>query len=793
MRATNKLLAIILVLSLLIVPFAAYADDQPAVADVDIRFFIDNSVSYVNGQPVVMDTAPQIYNGRTLLPIRYVATPLGAQVSWDGTERKVTVALNGITIEMWIDNSMARVNGVAVPIDAFDGNVKPIIINSRTMLPVRFVSEQLQCRVDWDAATRQVQVAQGATVKLMSEMATAFETQQQQNQAQQQAEQQQLQDQQQGEPIGENDKGDDNSTDGSSSALGEGHLFNGRLDGAQLEQATGLNESQLGQLDTASDTTDDQPHIQLGGYQISPIGGGISQFDGSNLQSVDSVVDNRALIEQLEALKDDFGDDTPEEQDWQIAPLNAAVKVTSDESDLPIVMRLGRGYDVFGEYASVESLKYPVLDIDRLVADGVVERIRLDKGINYQTAAKNIKKYSEKMTADTRVSGDYLFFSGSVSTNFDSERTKKLDTYFSTYSYLVQKYGVYINQPEVDLKDYILPTVKDYINDSSNSPSDVFANYGHYILVDSVSGGRIDHSISAEAKASTSYENFKLATKASFDAVVFGTDAALSYQNVKNKSEFDATKDERLTSQGGAMTLNLSQFKNDKQALQNWEATLEDNGTLVAFGKTGARGLVPIWELCDSATRQRELKDAFKILNDQKVLADKWPSEQYIGDIKFVADKTADGARKKCLTGYYLIDMDLNKGAGGYYVYLCYKTTKNPNLAITDLFAELSSDIFSEPKAVTKNLSHNGNVANFTIRKVNLNLMCLSGLSLSKGIFLWTTRDKTREPLKALEVIYSQPNLDHDEWDFVRWQNGSNPANMNETAGGKFITILFKR
>ncbi len=275
----------------------------------------------------------------------------------------------------------------------------------------------------------------------------------------------------------------------------------------------------------------------------------------------------------------------------------------------------------------------------------------------------------------------------------------------------------------------------------------------------------------------------------------------------------------------------MGQFKNDKKALQNWEATLEDNGTLVAFGKTGARGLVPIWELCDNAERRQDLKDAFKELNDQKVLADKWPSELYIRDIKFVVGETADEARAKCsanntsssnssmssvrsmigggftgemnnytnLNGYYLIDMDLNKKAKGKYIYLCYDLTDDPDQAITDLFAEKEKaesifDSKDEYGTMTKRFSHNGNVATFTREKVNLNAGSRKSLyEAADHIFLWTTKDKTREPLKALEVIYSQPNLDHEEWDFVRWQNGSSPANMNETAGGKFITILFKR
>ena len=112
---------------------------------------------YVNDTPLEMDVSPIIVEGRTLLPIRYIAEPLGATVGWDGTEKKVTVSLDDIFIELWIGKNAARVNGVEKPIDPNNPKVKPIIVPpGRTMLPVRFVAENLGCKVDWEGETRTV-------------------------------------------------------------------------------------------------------------------------------------------------------------------------------------------------------------------------------------------------------------------------------------------------------------------------------------------------------------------------------------------------------------------------------------------------------------------------------------------------------------------------------------------------------------------------------------------------------------------------------------------------------------
>jgi hypothetical protein len=102
--------------------------------------------------------APQIIEGRTLLPVKWVAEPLGAVVSWNPTERKVTVSLGSMTLELWIGKSQARVDGRFLAIDAQNAKVVPLIVNGRTMLPVRFVAEQLGAEVQWEASTKTITI-----------------------------------------------------------------------------------------------------------------------------------------------------------------------------------------------------------------------------------------------------------------------------------------------------------------------------------------------------------------------------------------------------------------------------------------------------------------------------------------------------------------------------------------------------------------------------------------------------------------------------------------------------------
>jgi sugar lactone lactonase YvrE len=123
-----------------------------------------NPIMTVNGVSQEIDpgrgTKPVIIAkwGRTVVPIRAIVEALGGTIGWDGTERKVTINLNETTIELWIGKPKASVNGEMKWIDEKDHSVKPIIVNGRTMLPLRFVTESLGCKVDWDPATKTITI-----------------------------------------------------------------------------------------------------------------------------------------------------------------------------------------------------------------------------------------------------------------------------------------------------------------------------------------------------------------------------------------------------------------------------------------------------------------------------------------------------------------------------------------------------------------------------------------------------------------------------------------------------------
>jgi len=105
-----------------------------------------------------MDVAPYIKDGRTYLPVRFVAEALGVtedNILWDPVTRSVTIFKGDRIAQMTIDSTTLLVNGVELTMD-----VAPEITNGRTMLPVRWMTQALGATIAWDAETQTVTVTQ---------------------------------------------------------------------------------------------------------------------------------------------------------------------------------------------------------------------------------------------------------------------------------------------------------------------------------------------------------------------------------------------------------------------------------------------------------------------------------------------------------------------------------------------------------------------------------------------------------------------------------------------------------
>ena len=117
-------------------------------------FDIINQIKvYVNDERVKFDQQPIIVNDRTLVPLRAIFEALGATVDWEDETSTVTSVKDDTTISLQIGDNIMYVNGKGKELD-----VPAQLVNDRTLVPVRAISEAFGCTVEWDGDTNTVYV-----------------------------------------------------------------------------------------------------------------------------------------------------------------------------------------------------------------------------------------------------------------------------------------------------------------------------------------------------------------------------------------------------------------------------------------------------------------------------------------------------------------------------------------------------------------------------------------------------------------------------------------------------------
>lgn len=117
---------------------------------------------FINGRQVISDVAPVVEKERTMVPIRVVSENLGKEVQWDAKNWRVLIG----------DPSLAPEGNGAVPgkqairvyvdgrdMQSMESYQEPIIVENRTLVPLRAIGEALGMEVEWDQELRHVLIA----------------------------------------------------------------------------------------------------------------------------------------------------------------------------------------------------------------------------------------------------------------------------------------------------------------------------------------------------------------------------------------------------------------------------------------------------------------------------------------------------------------------------------------------------------------------------------------------------------------------------------------------------------
>jgi hypothetical protein len=157
---------------------------------------------------------------------------------------------------------------------------------------------------------------------------------------------------------------------------------------------------------------------------------------------------------------------------------------------------LGSGYDVFDNFADEDKVREHILDYKKLNANGLVEMKDLENSSFIRTSGTSISTYSSSLAASVGLEGGYMFFSGSVTTNFSRERYSYDSYSFATYHILSTKYQIRLptDWDAEDLKPYLTTQAKEKLNDPTVPPQTIFNLYGTHCLTGIVVG-KADYSV----------------------------------------------------------------------------------------------------------------------------------------------------------------------------------------------------------------------------------------------------------------------------------------------------------
>lgn len=168
----KKFISIFIVLAILSCSISAFgASDEPS----DINNVIvsqsdtvttesapaseDNVAVRINGKLISFDVPARIMNDRTMVPMRKIFETLGAKVQWIEETNQVLAFKGEKAIVLQIDAPVVLIKNFNNDTEErVELDVAPIIIDDRTLVPLRAVSEALDMNVEWEESTYTVYI-----------------------------------------------------------------------------------------------------------------------------------------------------------------------------------------------------------------------------------------------------------------------------------------------------------------------------------------------------------------------------------------------------------------------------------------------------------------------------------------------------------------------------------------------------------------------------------------------------------------------------------------------------------
>ncbi|MCB0568095.1 MAG: hypothetical protein KDD01_27310 [Phaeodactylibacter sp.] len=447
-------------------------------------------------------------------------------------------------------------------------------------------------------------------------------------------------------------------------------------------------------------------------------------------------------------------------------------------ADLPGVDFLGRGYDAFGDFASTDELKSVLINFEQYRKEKVGEKeykIPEDADVQFMDdntfqsiAGQTIEEFQNNRSASVGLSGGYPYFSGAVTGNFQPIHYRTMNYAFVNVSNTVNRWKVSLPHDPNLLRPMLTEEAK--IALATLSPAQLFSQYGTHLLTSATIGARADYYVAAE-KSATTQLNLAQAAEASLKASlgVLDLNAEPQYQEMVNRLREHSFIGVKV--QGGSQAYGQNIF-----SAGNYQAWVNSVDGHLAISQLSNPSLLPIWELCESSARSKEVEEAFHLYASNHELPDiVTDSKACITEILIKSGKEENPFYYQ-EPGFKVIPENLNESTTGDYVYLMYKEGLDIETSISEL-------------ATVSGVGSKAPTGWFRIA-ANLNEGTGSG---DPEIYLCYKKAFSENPIRQLKVVKGENTPAPEGFEFVKNFYYGNVQNLNHGAGGEFIYLAFSR
>ncbi|ELA9342615.1 hypothetical protein QTV34_001901 [Vibrio parahaemolyticus] len=450
------------------------------------------------------------------------------------------------------------------------------------------------------------------------------------------------------------------------------------------------------------------------------------------------------------------------------------------------VEAIGAGYDIFGDYASARSITYQLFDWkkDKTSPVGFKKDFVVPESVDVQQQdlasyrdfeGSKINIYQDDISASAKVEGAYNLFSGSISNEFHSQSTTEAENEFSRVQQSIELWSLKVIPDYSSLRNLLFDHIRTSIDEASDNAAydKLFRTYGSHFLSGMIVGGRAVYSSSTNKVSVDKTFSNETTAKASYQGLTgqLSAEAKLKYES--SISSFQENSESSHFVQGGDAIAASKVFSGDRADFDAWAETVATSPDFVEI--TDHSPFTGIWELCGDNQQRENMKQYFEQVWGPAESKRRQILAAYIDSLVVIYGSSST---IKAPQGYTKIPNDLNKGAGGKYIYLCYHK-----------HVPSSTDDSSNPDCIsdiTTVVGENASApADFEKIPIDLN----KGAS-GKYIYLCYEKQNYNDEIAIKDVlVISGSNSDlKPPYDFTRVDQ-----DLNQGAGGDYIYVCFSR